>query len=48
LEVEELVFKFSDELGPEKANDEGVMPRVAAEKIAKERVLNAMKYRGWL
>jgi len=32
----------------EKANDEGVMPRVAAEKIAKERVWNAMKYRGWL
>ena len=32
----------------EKANEEGVMPRVAAEKIAKERVLNAMKYRGRL
>ena len=48
MRVEDLVFKFSDELGPEKANDEGVIPGVAAEKIAKERVLNAMKYRRWL
>jgi glutamate dehydrogenase/leucine dehydrogenase len=30
------------------AKDQKILPRVAAEKIAKERVLKAMEYRGKL
>jgi len=28
------------------SKDQGILPRTAAEKIAKERVLKAMEYRG--